>query len=101
MSYARFSSSSDVYVFPERRGRDGAIVFTCCWCALRGDGHDAHMRDRDGLVAHLAKHRRAGHRVPMSIYARLRAERGLAAKNEHVVLDETGAYVVIPACRSR
>lgn len=55
MSYARFGSDSDVYVFASI---DGYV--SCCGCIL-GDRGDFHSPEE--IVAHLREHVAAGHKV--------------------------------------
>ena len=75
MSYARFSSDSDVYVYASTAGG-----IECCRCRFIADTHDtprndAVMVDEDEMIAHLEKHRKAGHRVPDDAFEQLRADR--------------------------
>ncbi|SIN72537.1 hypothetical protein [Agromyces cerinus] len=56
MSYARFGSGSDVYVYAHVYG-----FIECCGCAL-GDAWDFHSPA--DIVDHLREHVAAGHNVP-------------------------------------
>ena len=60
MSYARFSETSDVYVFAHVGG-----FVQCCGCAL-GDEWDFHSAAE--VVAHLREHEEAGHVVPEHLF---------------------------------
>lgn len=66
MSYARFGPGSDVYVYRSIRGG-----FECCGCSL-DDYHTSE--DARGMLAHLRRHRAAGHMVPRSAIERLTRE---------------------------
>lgn len=57
MSFARFSDTSDVYVFAHYQG-----FVQCCGCLL-GDDWDHY--DCESLIAHLQEHVEAGHKVPV------------------------------------
>ena len=59
MSYCRWTSESDVYVYESSGG-----FFTCCLCSLRTDGRDLNTKKRSQMIAHLKEHRKAGHEVP-------------------------------------
>jgi hypothetical protein len=56
MSYTRFGPSSDVYVYSDVGG-----YVACCGCIL-GDKWDFHSVTE--IVAHMAEHQAAGHKVP-------------------------------------
>jgi hypothetical protein len=82
VSYARFASDSDVYVYASTAGG-----IECCRCRLIADGHepprnDAVMVDEDEMIAHLEKHRRAGHRVPDYAFDQLKADRDALPKRK-------------------
>ena len=67
MSYARFAPDSDVYVYESSRG--GIECQRCRFmqptdAIASGPRNNAVMVDEDEMIAHLAKHRKAGHRVP-------------------------------------
>ncbi len=75
MSYARFSSESDVYVYASANGG-----IECSRCRFIADSQEpprnnAVMVDEDEMIAHLEKHRRAGHRVPDDAFDQLRTDR--------------------------
>jgi len=70
MSYCRFGEDSDVYVFEHVDGG-----WMCCGCWL--DGRSTTTKTRGGMLAHLRKHRLAGHQVPKDAVSRLREERWL------------------------
>ena len=75
MSYARFAEDSDVYVYASAGGG-----IECARCRFITDTkepprNNAVMVDEDEMIAHLEKHRRAGHRVPNDAFDRLRADR--------------------------
>lgn len=71
MSYCRWATDSDVYVYEHVAG-----YFVCCLCSLedRDDRDDAVMTTRSETIAHLAEHAAAGETVPPSATERLRAE---------------------------
>lgn len=86
MSWARFGAEhSDVYLFPTDTypgdGSTAVAVGECCGCKITEAPHpDAiwggtfvtpHL---DVFLAHLDQHRAAGHTVPDSAYAQVRAE---------------------------
>lgn len=56
MSYARFSATSDVYVFFNNGG-----YFECCGCRLKKP--DLMTMVAEEMAVHLVEHRRAGHKV--------------------------------------
>ncbi|MBN9208159.1 MAG: hypothetical protein J0H96_05775 [Microbacterium ginsengisoli] len=56
MSYARFSETSDVYVYAHVGG-----FIECCGCLL-SDVWEYHSRE--AIVAHMGEHVEAGHLVP-------------------------------------
>lgn len=57
MSFARFSEG-DLYVYLNTEG-----LFECCGCGLQ-DGGCFFCRTAAEMIAHVKKHRRAGHDVP-------------------------------------
>lgn len=59
MAYARFSDTSDVYVFAHVN-----LHLQCCGCLL-GDEWD--FDSTQAMVEHLAQHRAAGHQVPAGL----------------------------------
>jgi hypothetical protein len=59
MSFARFSATSDVYVFAHV---DDYV--NCCGCALEGD---SQLHSPEEVVEHLQKHVEAGHKVPADL----------------------------------
>lgn len=59
MSFARFSDSSDVYVYSDVGG-----YIACCGCIL-GDKWDYHSVDE--IVAHMEQHVTAGHTIPSDL----------------------------------
>jgi len=74
MSYARFGTESDVYVYPT--GAAACAVprsIICDNCALL-DGNLFAAPSHAIMLAHLHEHRAAGHRVPEYVFARLLAE---------------------------
>jgi len=78
MSYARFAPDSDVYVYESSRG--GIECQRCRFmqptdAIASGPRNNAVMVDEDEMIAHLAKHRKAGHRVPESAFESLRRDR--------------------------
>lgn len=74
MSYCRWGYS-DVYMF---RSVTGGI--TCCACFLnkKNEGAlfppDTHLKTYDEAIAHLEKHRDAGHSVPASAFEEIRRD---------------------------
>lgn len=62
MSYARFSSTSDIYVF---ENDDGYIQ--CCACALAGPSGSWFGASAAEARNHLAAHRAVGHLVPAGL----------------------------------
>jgi len=78
MSYARCAPDSDVYVYASTRGG-----IECERCRLiqsanalaNGPRNNAVMVDEDEMIAHLEKHRNAGHKVPESAFTALRRDR--------------------------
>ena len=79
MSYARFAEDSDVYVYASEAGG-----IECARCRFIADTkepprNNAVMVDEDEMIAHLEKHRRAGHRVQDDALERLRAARDARA----------------------
>jgi len=79
MSYARFSTDSDVYVYASAaRGNE------CASCRFIADTNEPPLNnvvmvDEDEMIAHLEKHQRAGHLVPNDAFERLRADRDARA----------------------
>lgn len=67
MSYARFSSESDVYVYLDVSG-----YLCCCGCSL---SEQWSYGTTDALLAHLDAHKAAGHEVPDYCIERLKDER--------------------------
>jgi len=66
MSYCRFAwEGSDVYVYGSNRGLE------CCGCRF-DEGFIA--KEPEEMIAHLARHRRAGHYVPQKAIERLWVE---------------------------
>ena len=64
MSYARYSSDSDVYVFLNVGG-----FLDCCGCHLNKEGDDIHYGSFHAystkeMINHLKKHKEAGYDVP-------------------------------------
>lgn len=57
MSYARFSRTSDVYLYADVKGG-----LTCCGCALQSDwAAFINMQTPEEAIAHLREHEAAGH----------------------------------------
>ncbi|OLC10195.1 MAG: hypothetical protein AUH39_02680 [Chloroflexi bacterium 13_1_40CM_67_9] len=82
MSYARFGPDSDVYVYASTAGG-----VECCRCRFIAETQEpprnnAVMVDEDEMIAHLKKHRRAGHRVPNEAFEELRADRDARASGD-------------------
>lgn len=67
MSYCRWSGDSSVYVFCAVQGH-----LECCGCILN-DKWEHYSTD--DMLAHLEKHREAGHSVPDYAIERLKEER--------------------------
>lgn len=67
VSYCRFSSDSDVYLYLSPRG------YVCCGCLLADEEAFATPCD---ATAHLKRHIEAGHQVPPSAIEKLCAECG-------------------------
>jgi hypothetical protein len=88
MSYCRFSEA-DAYIFSNGDG-----YYECQWCRLKplpprdlGGGHtlglgfDSHwVKTAAEMLAHVAEHRAAGHRIPESVDEELRSEELEAAR---------------------
>jgi hypothetical protein len=77
VSFARWSNTSDVYVYLDVGGS-----FTCCGCSLLEDEEgdfSAHLFTTADMIEHLTEHVRAGHKVPDYCIARLMEE---AAEND-------------------
>lgn len=70
MSYARFGSDSDVYVFLNVSG-----YFECCGCELLTDTMSATFKTTDEMVTHLREHIAAEHAVPDFTIPALETER--------------------------
>jgi hypothetical protein len=71
VSYARASGDSDVYVIADADD----VSLACYGCALApGRVEIRHFHTTGAMLAHLAEHAAAGHRVPERCLARLRAE---------------------------
>ena len=62
MSYVRFSSVSDVYVY-----QDIDFGLRCCGCKLRTSLGSWDTRSRRAMVEHLAEHIEKGHKVPTDV----------------------------------
>jgi hypothetical protein len=77
MSYCRWGTESNVYVF----GLDddnGKIIYRCQCCALshaKNDNTDVWTPEE--MIAHLEKHRAAGHKVPDRAIELLKSECGV------------------------
>lgn len=75
MSYCRFGTDSNVYLFPRLFGD-----YECCGCWLEsktGDMSSAEhviMHSLEEVLAHLQKHRDADHLVPERTFVRVREE---------------------------
>jgi hypothetical protein len=67
MAYARFSRSSDVYVYEEA----GSVV--CLRCQL-GHALETRTPTRSAMIRHLEAHLNAGHKVPAGAFDELRSE---------------------------
>ena len=96
MSYCRFSEA-DVYVYTSSEGIE------CCFCSLvprhwvdvpdrpifggyyaqDNPGDTETYATNDAMIAHLERHRAAGHYVPDDVFARLRDPED-AAENEAI-----------------
>lgn len=74
MSLARFSETSDVYVYEHADGG-----YACCGCLLAAEPF-AEVRftgagadnGESQMAAHMREHRKAGHQVPQQVFDRLR-----------------------------
>jgi hypothetical protein len=66
MSYCRFSSDSDVYLYLSVHGWYG-----CCACGL---ADDVRLKTAKEAIDHLAEHVAAGDAVPESAFDRLLEE---------------------------
>lgn len=70
MAFARFTSDSDVYVFPTTCSQCGEHLYECCACQLQPtrEGNSfrdsIHFADPEQIAGHLLTHREAGHKVP-------------------------------------
>ena len=80
MSYARFGDG-DVYVYLSTDGRLECVMCAlgdvCVFCdrvGARCPSVQASFDSTDGMIAHLAAHRAAGHSVPDGIEDALRAD---------------------------
>jgi len=69
MSYARWTSDSDVYVFLHS---DGALE--CCGCLLAGPYRSFSCIKTSKMLEHLKRHLAAGHQVPDYCMDRLKDE---------------------------
>ncbi len=58
MAVCRFDANSDVYVYYDVNGG-----ICCCGCQLN-DREIVLLKDEQEMIAHLERHRQAGHRVP-------------------------------------
>jgi hypothetical protein len=67
MAYARFSRSSDIYVYQE----EGDLV--CLSCQL-GPEFEIRTLTRSAMIRHLEAHLKAGHKVPADAFEELRNE---------------------------
>lgn len=77
MSYCRWGTDSDVYVYGTQfydkdRGRIIDVIL-CCDCKLSSAADDYYETPGD-MLAHLLEHRKLGHKVPESALERLREE---------------------------
>ena len=72
MSYCRFLEA-DAYIVGTVR--DGKPVIECCGCTLTGDGEFPAFDTEDGMLAHIAEHRAAGHFIPAHVDERLNSEK--------------------------
>ena len=74
MSYARFGSDSDVYIFAMAIKKEGAIV--CCECPFmkETDRNWPQFKGPATMIRHLNKHIKVGHKVPEHTFERLREE---------------------------
>jgi len=72
MAYARWGNDSDVYVY-QMELEDASRVFTCCMCEIE---KDFYCDTRQEMIEHLAKHKKAGDKVPGSAFQRLYKETG-------------------------
>jgi hypothetical protein len=68
MSYSRFSTESDVYVYP------GAEGLVCCACRLEAELKDFTTTTRTAMIHHLREHAARGHKVPSKVFRRLEEE---------------------------
>lgn len=66
MSYVRFSEA-DVYVYSDVGG-----YLCCCGCLLK---EPWEHYSTDSMLAHLCKHKEAGHDVPSHVFEDLEADR--------------------------
>lgn len=70
MSYCRFESESDVYMYESVRG-----YIECCWCRFDNGGDRCpHFYSRADALSHLFKHLSVGHRVPYYAIEELQSE---------------------------
>ena len=74
MSYARMSSTSDVYVWS-----DGNRIH-CTWCRLAAPGaSDTFVHaEYPPMIAHLEEHRARGHKVPDHVMISLNREAAIS-----------------------
>ncbi len=66
MSYCRFSEA-DAYIFAS------GDKIHCCWCMLDESGAD-FVGTEEEMLEHVAKHRAAGHDIPLDVDERLKQE---------------------------
>ena len=66
MSYCRFGTDSDVYVFKS------GDIWICSGCKLTSD--DSYFKTLKELREHLQIHEKAGHKVPPDVYERIEFE---------------------------
>lgn len=57
MSFARFSDTSDLYVYESRHG------FICSACLIRDDGYAVITETAKEMTAHVREHQELGHKV--------------------------------------
>lgn len=76
MSYAKFGWDSDVYLFGSVYDAppDDTHVIVCAQCKLddnedRWERESADFETKEAVLAHLTRHRIAGHRVPEAAVA--------------------------------
>ena len=69
MSVARFSPTSDVYVFPTG---PGSTNYCCASCRLTADNSSYFSPSAQAMIAHLEEHLDAGHKVEDDVISELR-----------------------------